>query len=984
MERFQPWATAWVSAASLALAMLLVLAAPALAEVEILDPDDAVQWRSIADSPAARIDVHNLLADDQPLKLRLERVDPFAPGARTRVNGRELGTIRSERVWYRGRIAGQPDSNVALSVGPEGDVRGSLAGRGGQWAISNRPASDPAGSPGRMRLRRDQDREPSIDHVHDEFQCGNHELEQPLDFRAVAPDLSERLMPEGERWLRESGRYRVRVAFESDFSFFDLFGSTSEAQDYLGDLINFISGIYEDELDTELVISSISLWNSAAAQPWQNTGNPSPLCLLAEFGIFWNDSANNVDQDRTIAHFLTANSAGPGSRDGVAWRGVLCRSASQFLPFDIGDNCTGFSGERDDIVGDFAVSRGISRDYQAGNAPGTWDYSVVAHEIGHNFDSQHTHCYGIDQCFGQEPGCFSGPTSLPGPPGQGSGTLMSYCHTLQPGLSNVAPTLGRGHPFGNDPEQVPNIMRDHVVAQGQLHPANPRCPELLDPEPVFSLEVNSDGASNVAITSSTGHGGTTNYSRVVTAGSSIQLSAPPSVGGNDFDRWTGCDSTSGSQCTINSISADRSVTVNYVAPQRTLQVNSSGVSNVAISSSPSGFGGTTNYSLSVTQGTTVTLTAPGTASGQQFDGWSGCDSVSGASCTVSSISSNRTVTVTYQPPPEAAEISVSPASLATTLDVGETDQLSLQISNMGGGTLTWGIETALLSSQPTATTLPGAARLEAGGVSPMADISVGSARSGFSCADPDSPGMLINDDGLPNFSWGFVPGEVATATFVEGFAVGQPGLLNRICVAFRAADQARDEPFTFNVLVFDSDGPGGRPGSLLFAGAVTYPNVATNPLWFTVNTGTGGAIIDSGTVYIGVSYQSVPERVSVMLDSTGPGGEGSYFALDGGGWQPITDIEPTHRALMVRAQLVSGCDSPSDIDWLSVTPDSGSTAGGQQSDVTVTVDAGDLDQGMHEALLCLQSNDPDNPLIEVPVSVEVTGPVLFHDRFEGD
>ena len=944
-------------------------------------PDNVTDWRSIAEDPVARIDLQ-VVVDNQEVTLRLKRVNPFAEDARIRINTQIIGPVSSKRAWYRGRIAGQIGSNVALSVGPAGDVRGSMTGRGGQWAISNRPATDPGAPPGHMRFRHDRERVPAIEHEHDGFQCGNHEFEQPLDFRAATPGALERFGVGAEDALRGESGYRVRVAFESDFSFFDLFGSTVAAQDYLGDLVNFISGIYQAELDTELVISSISLWDSASTQPWRNTNQASPLCLLAEFGIFWNDEDNSVDEHRTIAHFLTANSAGPGSRDGVAWRGVLCKTASQFFPFDIGDNCTGFSGVRDDIIGDFAVSRGISRDFAAGNAPGTWDYAVVAHEIGHNFDSKHTHCYGIDQCFGQESGCYSGPPSLPGPAGQGSGTLMSYCHRLQPGLTNIAPTLGRDHPFGNNPGQVPDIMRDHVVEQGQLHAANPRCPEPLDPGPVYSLDVSSIGASNVAISSPTGHGGTTNYSRVVSAGATIQLSAPSSVGGNNFDNWNGCDSTSGTQCTIQSISADTSVTVNYVAPQHTLSVNSSGAANVAITSSPSGFGGTTNYSVSVTQGTTITLTAPDTMGGLQFDGWTGCDSVSGANCTVASIDSSRTVTVNYEQPPEAPEIRVSPASLSTILDPGQTDQLSFQIANAGSGILTWGIDTALLGGQATTVAEDRMVGLTAGGIAPMIESQFGSARSGFSCADPDSRGMLINDDGTANFSWGFVPAEVTTSTFVEGFAVNQPGLLNRICVAFMAVDEPRDEPFPFDIVVFDGDGPGGRPGSLLLAGTVTYPSVADNPLWFMVNTSTAGTVVESGTVYIGVSYQSVSERVSIMIDSTGPGGEGSYYALDGGSWQPVTNVLPEHRALMIRAQLVSGCDSPSDLDWLSVTPDSGSTAGGQQSAATVTVDASRLDQGTHEALLCVQSNDPDTPLVEVPVSVEVTGPLLFQDRFE--
>ena len=73
------------------------------------------------------------------------------------------------------------------------------------------------------------------------------------------------------------------------------------------------------------------------------------------------------------------------------------------------------------------------------------DVKLVAHELGHNFGSRHTHCYPtattpIDSCYSGEGGCYSGPTSCPapftitpingGPVTNVTGTLMSYCHML--------------------------------------------------------------------------------------------------------------------------------------------------------------------------------------------------------------------------------------------------------------------------------------------------------------------------------------------------------------------------------------------------------------------------------------------------------------------------------------------------------------------------------------------------------------------------
>ncbi len=68
------------------------------------------------------------------------------------------------------------------------------------------------------------------------------------------------------------------------------------------------------------------------------------------------------------------------------------------------------------------------------------------------------------------------------------------------------------------------------------------------------------------------------------------------------------------------------------------------------------------------------------------------------------------------------------------------------------------------------------------------------------------------------------------------------------------------------------------------------------------------------------------------------------------------------------------CDAPSDISWLDVSPSAGSTASGDTSPVSVSVDASDLEPGSYTATLCVHSNDPATPLVEVPVSLEVSAP----------
>ena len=92
------------------------------------------------------------------------------------------------------------------------------------------------------------------------------------------------------------------------------------------------------------------------------------------------------------------------------------------------------------------------------------DTLMVAHELGHNFGSDHTHCYGnlegnenpVDGCaVGSREArwrntCFSGTQSLPGvnsltggTPGAQNGTIMSYCHLLEGNIYNTKRPLAQ-------------------------------------------------------------------------------------------------------------------------------------------------------------------------------------------------------------------------------------------------------------------------------------------------------------------------------------------------------------------------------------------------------------------------------------------------------------------------------------------------------------------------------------------------------------
>lgn len=67
---------------------------------------------------------------------------------------------------------------------------------------------------------------------------------------------------------------------------------------------------------------------------------------------------------------------------------------------------------------------------------------------------------------------------------------------------------------------------------------------------------------------------------------------------------------------------------------------------------------------------------------------------------------------------------------------------------------------------------------------------------------------------------------------------------------------------------------------------------------------------------------------------------------------------------------VSGC-TPANIPWLDASPTGGTVDPGSSESVTVIFDSTGLAFGEYAAALCLENNDPVNPLIEIPVTMMV-------------
>jgi len=456
-------------------ALLLVSFAllAALVTRPVAADDLAALARGLGADARLRVVAHAGWAPAEELTLDLGRFEAVVPGARLTLHGQDGESVRPlpATVHLRGR-AEPGGARVALAVREDGELRALLAdgdglalarARDGQPLVFARVAPDAAVAP---------------------FTCGAEGLEGPDGaVETIEPLVAALGSP-------ELAGHTARVALESDYEYYQRFGNATAASEYALDLVAFASTIYEAELGTSLAVASVSLWTTAS-DPWTQ-GNS--LCALYQFGAEWN--ADHAGEERTIAHFLSGKSTGGG----VAWVGVLCSGAFTVS----GVSCAGMASSGS-YGGGYGYTGNLSGSFDPGDPQPGWDIIAVAHEIGHNFGSPHTHCYAgyggvsdhVDQCASStSSGCYAGTVkTLPGvdsvtggSAGQRNGTLMSYCHLLSGGYNNIELGFGLDHPYGVAAERVPQRMAAHVASRAA---AFPTCLAPLAAGAIFSDDFES-------------------------------------------------------------------------------------------------------------------------------------------------------------------------------------------------------------------------------------------------------------------------------------------------------------------------------------------------------------------------------------------------------------------------------------------------------------------------------------------------------------
>jgi uncharacterized repeat protein (TIGR01451 family) len=362
------------------------------------------------------------------------------------------------------------------------------------------------------------------------------------------------------------------------------------------------------------------------------------------------------------------------------------------------------------------------------------------------------------------------------------------------------------------------------------------------------------------------------------------------------------------------------------------------------------------------------------------------------------------------------DITVNPTSLASTQATNQVVTQPFEIGNVGVIPLDW-----TLDEEPAARNFPPMPRpaghgTPADAAEQVGDVPAGKIPEWFPArADWSRPAVVLYDNGPlvthPGGGGGGLDASaLQTALLMSTYGFGaQVSAGNRVADDFTVTDAAG---WTINTITFFGyqtgsgntstftalnlriwDGPPNVAGSTVIWGDTTT-NVMTSTTFSNIYrvldtaltnvdrpvmacVATVGTTLPAGTYWLdwqldgsGASGPWAPP-ISILGQTT-TGNALQYTTT--GGWASLIDTgSNTVQGLpfVVDGDLAI-CGNLADIPWLSTSPITGTIAAGGLQPVDVTFDSTGLADGLYEGNLCVFSNDPDEPVIAVPVALTVT------------
>ncbi|MFN7990184.1 MAG: IPT/TIG domain-containing protein [Thermoanaerobaculia bacterium] len=378
----------------------------------------------------------------------LSRFEVYAPDARIVriIDGREVELPRSPLAFFKGTTSdgGEP-ARVVAWVDPKLGVRGGVV-FGVDGTVEIEPDPDPKAGAGLRVLSSESKLAEGA--ARPNWTCAQGEGDTAYfsvpDTRIPAAEAYKAVVPEGMAPLATTPTKSAVIAFDTDDEWVTLrwAGSTANTINHLAHLIALMTVIYERDAGPAMnqgvrILQGYSIIRATSGEdPYANTYGTADGTKLNALTSYWETNYPRSVVKRALVALISGKQSNLQTTyaSGIAWVSGLC-------------NNYGYSVDQ--------LMTGLNSDL--------YDMLILAHEVGHNFGSPHTHCYPNpkpDTCYGVEtsgPNCFSGSGSCPGSATYNgvttNGTLMSYCHLLgcSPRNDNVF------HPTSISSYFLPNI-----------------------------------------------------------------------------------------------------------------------------------------------------------------------------------------------------------------------------------------------------------------------------------------------------------------------------------------------------------------------------------------------------------------------------------------------------------------------------------------------------------------------------------------------
>lgn len=347
----------------------------------------------------------NIPIGEETLSLRLARVE-LSNQALKVMTGDDVPQPVPTGIFYRGYVAGNPQSVVALSLHPT-YLRAVISDQNGNYIL------------GKLD-------EKAADHY---ILYNDKQLKISTDFTSYTTPTEAEIAAFKKNLLtavdnKSNGNTNcINIYIECDNRMYGTFRGIINTVAYVQDLFNEVATLYQNEGIT-LKLSEVKVWNFP--DPYKDIDGTANI--LKAFKDY------RPDFDGDLAHLLSTRLLGGG----MAYLNGLCNKEASYALSAV-----------QNTPNQFPIY--------------SWDLYSVSHELGHNFGAIHTHSCGwgrnadeqIDDCGNkwladqnQTPegsACYN--AERPILPSDG-GTIMSYCHLID----GIGINISRG--FGDDPRRV--------------------------------------------------------------------------------------------------------------------------------------------------------------------------------------------------------------------------------------------------------------------------------------------------------------------------------------------------------------------------------------------------------------------------------------------------------------------------------------------------------------------------------------------------